>query len=121
MGRELGAYGHISELRRTAVGPFTDNQMIPLALLEEMSHKAPGDYAKEGVLHPLETALDGIPALAVRDAEAQRLKQGQPVLLRGSSAPIAQDAVLVTWEGKPWCLASIEQGQLKPKRLFNLS
>ena len=62
MGRELGVYAHISALRRTAVGPFTESQMIPLALLEEMRHKAPGDNAKEGVLRPLETALDGIPA-----------------------------------------------------------
>jgi tRNA pseudouridine55 synthase len=121
MGRELGVYGYVSALRRTAVGPFTEDQMIPLEVLEEIRHKAPGDYAMEGVLRPLETALDGIPALAVRDAEAQRLKQGQPVLLRGSTAPIAQDWVLVTWEGKPWCLATIEQGQLKPKRVFNLS
>jgi tRNA pseudouridine55 synthase len=121
MARALGTFGHIAALRRMAVGPFTEDQMIPLEKLEEMRHKAPGVNAMEGVLRPLETALDGIPALAVRDAEAQRLKQGQPVLLRGSTAPIAQDWVLVTWEGKPWCLAAIEQGQLKPKRVFNLS
>jgi tRNA pseudouridine55 synthase len=94
--------------------------MVPLEKLEEMRHKASGDNAMEGVLRPLETALDGIPALAVRDAEAQRLKQGQPVLLRGANAPIAKDAVLVTWGGKPWCIASIEEGQLKPRRVFNL-
>jgi tRNA pseudouridine55 synthase len=121
MGRLLGVLGYVSALRRLAVGPFTEEQMIPLEKLEQMRHKAPGDDAMEGVLRPLETALDGIPALAVRDAEAQRLKQGQPVLLRGSTAPIAQDAVLVTWDGKPWCLAAIEQGQIKPKRFFNLS
>jgi tRNA pseudouridine55 synthase len=117
----LGTFGYVSDLRRIAVGPFTENHMIPLEMLERMRHKAPGDDAMEGVLRPLETALDGIPALAVRDAEAQRLKQGQPVLLRGATAPIAHDAVLVTWEGKPWCLAAIEQGQIKPKRVFNLS
>ena len=61
--------------------------MISLDKLEEIRHKAPGDYAMEGVLRPLETVLDGIPALAVRDAEAQRLKQGQPVLLRGCERP----------------------------------
>jgi len=72
-------------------------------------------------LCPLETVLDGIPALAVGDSEASRLKQGQPVLLRGSNAPIAQDAVLVTWDKKPLGICSIEQGSLKPKRLFNLS
>ncbi len=76
MGRDLGVYAHISALRRTAVGPFTENQMIPLALLEEMRHKAPGDYAKEGVLRPLETALDGIPALAVTGSDSVRLRSG---------------------------------------------
>ena len=94
--------------------------MISLDKLEEMRHKAPGHMAMNGVLRPLETVLDGIPALAVKDAEAQRLKQGQPVLLRGANAPIAEAAVLVTWGGKPLGLCSIEQGALKPKRLFNL-
>jgi tRNA pseudouridine55 synthase len=48
------------------------------------------------------------------------LKQGQTVLLRGANAPIAEAAVLVTWGGKPLGICSIEQGALKPKRLFNL-
>jgi len=86
----------------------------------ELGHKAPGDNAMEGVLRPIETVLDGIPALAVKDAEAQRLRQGQQVLLRGASAPIAQDAVLVMWGQRPLGICSIEKGSLKPKRLFNL-
>ena len=94
--------------------------MIPLEMLEELRHKAPGDNAMKGVLRPIETVLDGIPAWPVKDAEAQRLKQGQPVLLRGASAPIASDAVLVTCGSKPLGICSIEQGMLKPKRLFNL-
>ena len=120
MGRKMGCLGHVSILRRIAVGPFLENHMISLERLEEMSHKPLGDNAKNGVLCPLETALDGIPALAISDAEAQRLKQGQPILLRGANAPIACDAVLVTWGSKPLGICSIEQGSLKPKRLFNL-
>jgi tRNA pseudouridine55 synthase len=120
MGRKLGCFGHVSSLRRITVGPFAEGHMISLESLEEMSHKPLGDNAKNGVLRPLETALDGIPALAISDAEAQRLKQGQPVLLRGANAPIACDAVLVTWGSKPLGICSIEQGSLKPKRLFNL-
>ena len=120
MGRALGSLGHVVALRRIAVGAFGEADMIPLEKLEQMRHKAPGDNAMNGVLRPLETMLDGIPALAVKDAEAQRLKQGQPVLLRGANAPIASDAVLVTWGGKPLGICSIEQGSLKPKRLFNL-
>jgi tRNA pseudouridine55 synthase len=120
MGRKLGCLGHVSMLRRISVGPFRESDMISLETLEEMSHKPLGDNAKNGALRPLETALDGIPALALSDAEAQRLKQGQPILLRGANAPIACDAVLVTWGSKPLGICSIEQGSLKPKRLFNL-
>ena len=120
MGRALGCLGHVTALRRIAVGGLGEADMIPLEKLEQMRHKAPGDNAMDGVLRPIETVLDGIPALAVKDAEAQRLKQGQPVLLRGANAPIASDAVLVTWGGKPLGICSIEQGSLKPKRLFNL-
>lgn len=120
MGRALDCLGHISVLRRIAVGPLTEDQMIPLETLEELRHKAPGDNAMNGVLRPIETMLDGIPALAIDERQAQRLKQGQQVLLRGANAPVALDAVLVTWGSKLLGICSIEQGALKPKRLFNL-
>jgi tRNA pseudouridine55 synthase len=120
MGRKLGCLGHVSMLRRIAVGPFVEADMIPLDKLAEMGHKPLGNNAENGALRPLETVLDGIPALALKDAEAQRLKQGQSILLRGANAPVACDAVLVTWDSKPLGICSIEQGALKPKRLFNL-
>jgi tRNA pseudouridine55 synthase len=120
LAESLGTVGHVARLRRTAVGPFGEEDMISLEKLEELRHKAPGGNATEGVLRPIETVLDGIPALAVTDAEAQRLRQGQKVLLRGASAPIAQDAVLVMWGRRPLGICSIEKGALTPKRLFNL-
>jgi tRNA pseudouridine55 synthase len=120
MGRALGCLGHVVALRRTGVGPFSEADMIPLEKLVEMGHKPGGDEAISGALRPIETVLDGIPALAVDGTQAQRLRQGQPVLLRGANAPIASDAVLVTSGGKPLGLCCIEQGSLKPKRLFNL-
>jgi tRNA pseudouridine55 synthase len=120
LAEALGTVGHVARLRRTAVGPFGEKDMISLEKLEELRHKAPGGNAMEGVLRPIETVLDGIPALAVKDAEAQRLRQGQKVLLRGASAPIAQDAVLVMWGRRPLGICSIEKGALTPKRLFNL-
>jgi tRNA pseudouridine55 synthase len=120
LAETLGTVGHVARLRRTSVGPFGEKDMISLEKLAELRHKAPGDNAMEGVLRPIETVLDGIPALAVKDAEAQRLRQGQKVLLRGASAPIAQDAVLVMWGRRPLGICSIEKGALTPKRLFNL-
>ena len=120
MGRALGCLGHVSMLRRIAVGPFTEAHMISLESLEELRHKAPGGNAMEGALMPIETVLDGIPALAIDGALAQRLRQGQSVLLRGANAPIAHEAVLVTYGGKPVGIGTVEQGSLKPKRLFIL-
>ena len=120
MGRALGTAAHVSALRRVAVGPFTEAHMISLENLEDLSHKAPGGDAMKGALLPIETVLDGIPALAVDEEQARRLRLGQPVLLRGANAPIAEDAVLVTCGGKPVGIGTIGQGTLKPKRLFNL-
>ena len=120
MGQALGCLGHVSLLRRIAVGPFTEADMISLEKLEELGHKAPGGNAMEGALHPIETVLDGIPALAIDGSQAQRLRQGQSVLLRGANAPIAHAAVLVTCGGKAIGLGTVEQGSLNPKRLFIL-
>jgi tRNA pseudouridine55 synthase len=120
MGRALGTVAHVSSLRRVAVGPFTEAHMISLENLVELSHKAPGGNAITGALLPIETVLDGIPALAIDADQARRLRLGQPVLLRGANAPIASDAVLVTSGGKPVGIGQISEGSLKPKRLFNL-
>ncbi len=120
MGRALGCLGHVTMLRRLAVGALGEAHMIPLEKLEELRHKAPGGNAMNGVLRPIETVLDGIPALAIDEQQAQRLRQGQSVLLRGANAPIAHEAVLITSGGKPLGIGSVEQGTLKPKRLFNL-
>lgn len=120
MGRALGTAAHVSMLRRVAVGPFTEAHMISLENLAELGHKAPGGDAKTGALLPIETVLDGIPALAIDEEQARRLKLGQAVLLRGANAPIAEDAVLVMSGGKPLGIGTIIQGSLKPKRLFNL-
>ncbi|MCX7348826.1 MAG: tRNA pseudouridine(55) synthase TruB [Alphaproteobacteria bacterium] len=120
MGRTLGTAAHVTMLRRVAVGPFTEDHMISLENLVELGHKAPGGDVKTGALLPIETVLDGIPALAIDEEQARRLKLGQAVLLRGANAPIAEDAVLVMSGGKPLGIGTVVQGSLKPKRLFNL-
>jgi tRNA pseudouridine55 synthase len=73
----LGAEGHVAALRRTRVGAFREENAIALSKLEEMSDKA----ALDERLVPIETALDDIPALAVRGEEASRLRQGREIVL----------------------------------------
>jgi tRNA pseudouridine55 synthase len=121
LGRYLGCFGHVTALRRTIVGPFGPDHMIPLEKLEDLRHKGAGREALKECLLPVETALDDIPALAVGSAEAARLKQGQSVIVRGRDAPLNQDHVLVVWRGQPIALASLSQGAIKPTRVFNMT
>ena len=120
LGRATGWLGHVVMLRRLAVGPFKQDDMISLEKITELRHRDASENSLAPLLRPIETVLDGIPALAVMDQEAHRLRQGQSVLLRGSTAPVSAEVVLVTHDGKALGLCAIEQGSLKPKRLFNL-
>ena len=122
MGRLLGCYGHISALRRTVVGPFDEQDMIPLAELEALCDRAAsGGASLADALLPVETALDDIPALAVTRADAARLHRGQAVLLRGRDAPDCSGTVYVTVAGRLLALAELGHGEIIPKRVFNLS
>lgn len=121
-GRILGCYGHVCALRRTLVGPFGENDMIPLEQLEALCHRAAsGEGSLADALLPVETALDDIPALAVTRADAARLHRGQAVLLRGRDAPNSSGTVYVTVAGRLLALAEIGNGELIPKRVFNLT
>jgi tRNA pseudouridine55 synthase len=122
MGRALGCYGHIRQLRREAVGAFGENDMISLEQLTALCHRAAaGEASLAGALLPVETALDDIPALAVSRADAARLQRGQAVLLRGRDAPIFRGTVYVTASGRLVALAEVDRGEIVPKRVFNLA
>ena len=122
IGRILGCYGHISALRRTLVGPFDEADMIPLEELETLCNRAAsGEGSLADALLPVETALDDIPALAVTRADAARLHRGQAVLLRGRDAPQSSGTVYVTVAGRLLALAELGNGELIPKRVFNLT
>ena len=55
MGRILGCYGYISELRRIKVGKFDESSTISLEMLENMVHKGCLDF-----LQPVDFVLDDI-------------------------------------------------------------
>lgn len=120
IGRRLGTRGHVVDLRRLVVGPYGEVDMIPLEKLQELAHEAGRDGLFAAALRPVETALDDIPALAVTEAEAGRLRSGQPILLRGQGAPVDGPAY-ATRKGELVALGEIEQGQLHPRRVFNLA
>jgi tRNA pseudouridine55 synthase len=112
LGERLGCLGHVGALRRTRVGPFRETDAFSLDKLGELDHSAPPC----GLLLPIETPLDDIPAVAVMESEADRLRQGQPVFV-----PRQLDGeVVIKASGKAVGFGVLEDGMLKPKRLFNL-
>ena len=119
LGRDLalalGTVGYLSALRRTAVGPFREEAAISLPKLEALGHIP----ALLGALAPVATALDDIPALALTEAQADRLRQGQPVLLTRDAPP--SGALLRAETGSRLvALVRSDGTSLKPVRVFNL-
>ena len=121
LGRVLGSAAHIEALRRTRVGAFGEARSISLVKLEALVQGAAGPEGLLGVLEPVEAALHDIQALVVSGTDAARLKQGQSVLLRGRDAPIVTGPVYAVSRGTLVALGEVSQGELKPRRIFNLS
>ncbi|MBS0278055.1 MAG: tRNA pseudouridine(55) synthase TruB [Proteobacteria bacterium] len=127
IARALGTVGHVSQLRRTSVGGFSQTDSVPLETLRGFMH-SPAAFEH---LRPISTALDGIPALAVTGPDAVRLRSGNPILCRANLFARLTDAFpeendlsgltvyLATGEGEPVALAELEQGELRPFRVFN--
>jgi tRNA pseudouridine55 synthase len=128
LGRMLGCFGHVSALRRTAVGPFAEDIAVTLETLQQVGPlsgdghtPAEGHTAVPLPLLPVEAGLAALPALRVSAADAGRLARGQAVLLRGRDAPVMEGWVAVSAHGALLALAQVEKGELRPRRIFNLA
>ena len=117
LGRALGTLGHVAALRRTRAGPFGEENAVSLATLERLT---PDREALLAAIEPVEIALRDLPALAISAADAARLRRGQPVLLRGRDAPILAGTVYATTRGTLVAVGEVSEGELKPRRIFNL-
>jgi tRNA pseudouridine55 synthase len=121
LASELGTVGHVAALRRLSVGQFTEGQAISLESLADLRHSVP---ACRGLL-PIETALDGIPALALAAADAVRLRCGQRVTPDGSDwqtqfGCLEAGTVVSAWHNHALiALAMIEDDCLRPLRVIN--
>src|SRR5882757_2274461 len=119
LGRDLalslGTVGHLAALRRTRAGPFTEAQAISLPKLEALGHIP----ALFGALAPVATALDDIPALALTETQADRLRQGQPVFLP-EDAPPSGTLLRAEFGSRLVALVRSDGASLQPVRVFNL-
>jgi tRNA pseudouridine55 synthase len=114
LGRLLGCYGHVSALRRTRVGPFTEGEACKADALEAGAPNGNGAH-----LRPVETALDAVTAVPVSRDMALRLMRGQAVILRGRDAP-SEGKAFATCGGILVAVGDVERGELVPHRVFHL-
>jgi tRNA pseudouridine55 synthase len=121
LGAALGTFAHVAELRRLSVGSFTIEQAISLDSAIEQLHS----LSASGYLLPIETALDGIPALALTAAEAARLRCGQRVTpddgdVRADVARYVDGTIVSVWYDRAViALARVENGGLRPARVIS--
>jgi tRNA pseudouridine55 synthase len=141
MGRDLGCFGHIADLRRTEVDPFTADDFVTVAELEaarfgkqaegpERQAEQAGEGAEEAIrlldhfdeidalLVDTVAALDCLPQVAVSDDTATKIRLGNPVIIRGRDAPVEAEEACATARGRLVAIGAIEQGMFKPKRVF---
>ena len=112
LGRALGCYGHVIELRRTRVGPFSVDTGVPLDRLPDDA-----DLMARAIL-PLQAGLGEIPILPVDRTAAATLRRGQKLLLRG---PVpTHGRVYVECFGTPIAFGVVEDGYFVSTRVFNL-
>jgi tRNA pseudouridine55 synthase len=120
MGRSLGCYGHVIELRRTRVGPFDEGDAWGLEELEDEA-EAGRLFDTDGPLLPVEMPLRGLPELMVTPSDASKLVRGMAVLIRGRDAPVLSGLMYATCQGRIVALGEVEKGALHPIRVFNLN
>lgn len=133
MGRDLGCYGHVSDLRRELVEPFETEDLVTVAELEAAAGvvRTPDGETRpdpdetptaldalDALLVDTAVALDSLPEIPLGDDAAQKVRLGNPVIVRGRDAPVEAADAFATQRGKLVAIGSVEAGMFKPRRVF---
>ena len=127
IGRALGTAAHVVFLERLAVGRFKIENAIELDFFEkEVYNSRAYDY-----VIPVMTVLDDIPALAITEQEAQKLRFGQTfnldddrsqtfLAVAADSDQIAHVIGVAAFGKQPIALVRLEKQIVSPVRVLNL-
>lgn len=132
MGQILGCYGYVSTLKRTKVGVLELKEAISLDFFEQMLDNPAQEKDLNGVILPLQTVLDDIPVLALKDQEVTLLKNGNAISLLSKTDLARLEALghdwksedtttaLVTYEDQALAMVQIYGAKIQPTRVFNV-
>jgi len=118
LGEALGCGGHVTDLRRTGVGPYLESGARFVTLDEVERHAlAEGRDVLDALLLPLESALGHWPSVGLSEDAAFYLRQGQAVLV--PQAPTEGLVRLYDPSRKFIGVGCIlDDGKVQPKRLL---
>ena len=118
LGRQLGVGAHLTELRRTASGPFRLAQAVGLDDIEAWV-----DQGRELPFVSLREALAHLPAVTVGDALAVRLARGQRVQWDELGSGVAERGPLCVLLPADIVVAVVDrntEGAVRILRVFNV-
>lgn len=118
IGRDLGCGGHVSQLRRTGVGPYAEPEMsfVTLEHILDLAELEGAAAQLDALLLPLESALGHWPAVRLSMDAAFYLQQGQAVLV--PNAPTEGLVRLYDVSQRFLGVGEIaDDGKVQPKRL----
>lgn len=111
IGEALGCGGHLIALRRTGIGEFGLAAAHTLPELEALDGPA-----RDGLLLPVDSLIQGFPALSLDDVQAGRLAQGQRLAMRDDHP----DGKRRLYAGGEFIgLGDLVTGRLSPTRLLS--
>lgn len=116
LGRALGCGAHVLELRRTAVGPYLEKDIIDMPRLEQLATE--NDPAMlDALLYPIDSALRGWPELQLSGDTLFYFTTGQAVLV--PKAPSAGWVRIYSGDKRFIGTGQIqEDGRVAPRRLM---
>ncbi|EJF80818.1 tRNA pseudouridine synthase B [Bartonella sp. DB5-6] len=131
MGRDLGCYGYIADLRRIAVAPFCENDLITwdelkAATLDKNVTNGHGAHPKrdfstlDTLLIKTGAALDCLSHCILNEIQAQRVMMGNPVSLCDNNASINEEEICVIYKGQLLAIGTLDKSLFKPKRIFTI-
>lgn len=123
----LGAEGHVSQLRRTRVGPMDEAASVSLVTLEQLA-EAGDEAALFEALSPLETVLDDIAQIEIDAGDAADIKHGREIVLlphiveawRAARIDDEDRLALAMCDGAAVALGEVRAGRFQPSKVFQL-
>jgi tRNA pseudouridine55 synthase len=114
LGKMLGTFAYVSELRRFKIGKFGENNIILLDKLAELVHI--GEHFE--VIHSIQDVLDDIPAVQLNSGLSKKFQNG--LSFDYFNKDIIEDTLLVISDTKLLGIGKALDGKIKPLRVFNL-